>query len=101
MRHQFARVLQRERLDVDNLRRKTSGIDRSLALFDVLRARCDEQHVVGFRILFGRAQHFEVVTDFVHGERDVLICLQLDLGLEIAFAQAARHLDDLGDRRVT
>jgi penicillin-binding protein 1A len=51
-------------------------------------------------LLLVRAHDLEVVADFLHGERDVLVGLHLDLRLEVALVQAARHLDDLGDRGV-
>jgi hypothetical protein len=70
------------------------------ALLDVLGARGHQQHVEHFRVFFRRADHFEIEADLVHGERDVLVGLHLDLGLEFALAQVARHLDDLGDRSV-
>ena len=53
-----------------------------------------------FGIFFRRTDHFEIEADLFHRERDVLVGLHLDLRLEFAFAQVARHLDDLGDRRV-
>ncbi len=48
-------------------------------------------------ILLGGPEHLEVVADLVHREGDVLVGLHFDLRLEVAGAQRARHLDDLGD----
>ena len=100
MRHQPAGVLERERLDVDDLRGEARGRDGGLALLDVLGARRHQQHVERIVVLLGRAEHLEVVADLVHRERDVLVGLQFDLRLEVGGAQVARHLDHLGDRRV-
>ena len=69
------------------LRGEARGVHRRLALLDVLGARGDQQHVVRLGILLRRAEHFEVVADFVHREGDVLVGLHLDLRFEIALAQ--------------
>ena len=89
-----------KRFDVDDLRRESGGVYRGLALLDVFGTCRNQQHIVGLGIFLGGSQHFEVIADFVHGERNVLVSLHLDLRFEIALAQAARHLDDLGDRGV-
>ena len=78
-------------------RGKASGFHGSLALLDVLGARGTSSTSIRVRIFFRGTEHFEVVADFVHREGDVLVGLHLDLGLELAVAQVARHLDDLGD----
>jgi hypothetical protein len=41
VRHELARVLERERFDVDDLRREARCVHRGLALFDVFGARRD------------------------------------------------------------
>ena len=79
---------------------QAGGGDRGAALLDVLGARSDQQHVDRLAILLGRPQHLEVVADLIHREGDVLVGLHLDLRFEVAVAQAARHLDHLGDRRI-
>ena len=100
MRHELAGVLEREGLHVHNLGGEASGPDRRLALLDVLAARGDQQHVVGIGIPLVGSQHLEVVAHFIHRKGDVLVGLHLDLRLEVAAAQCARHLDHLGDRGI-
>ena len=100
VRQQLARVLDGERLDVDDASLQAGRLDGDLALLDVLRARRDEQHVDHVGIALAVADDLEVEADFFHRERDVLIGLQLDLAFEIARAQVLRHLDHFRDRRV-
>jgi hypothetical protein len=42
-----------------------------------------------------------VKTDLFHRERNVLVSLNFDLTFEISLGQARRHLDDLGNGRIT
>ena len=100
MRHQAAGVLEREGLDVDDAGLEPCGRYRCAHLLDVLAAGSHQQHVVGICILLVGPQHFEVVTDFVHGERNVLVSLHFDLGFQIGIAQVAGHLDHLRDRGI-
>ena len=79
---------------------QAGGRDRGAALLHVLAARGHQQHVDRLAVLLGWTEHFEVVADLVHRERDVLVGLHLDLGLEVGVAQTARHLDHLGDRGI-
>jgi hypothetical protein len=97
---QLAGVLHREGLDVDDARLQAAGLDRRLALLDILGARRDQQHVDHVRVFFGRTDHLEVVAHFLHREGDVLVGLQLDLALQLGPGEGRRHLDGLGDRGV-
>jgi len=87
-------------VDVDDLRRQPGRLHGVLALLDVLGALGDQQHVHQLRVVLVRAHDLEVEADLVHRERDVLVGLDLDLALEVAFGKARGHLDNLGDRRV-
>ncbi len=86
MSHEFAGVLQGERLDIDDLCGQAGGLDGGLALFDVLGPGGDEQHVVRVRVLLRRTEHLEVVAHFVHRKGDVLVGLHLHLRFQIAGA---------------
>jgi len=55
VRHQLAGILERERLDVDDLGRETRGLHRRLALLHVLGARRHQQHIVGVGVFFVRS----------------------------------------------
>ena len=100
MAHQGAGVLQREGLDVDDVRGQPGGLHRRLALLDVLGAGRDQQHVQHVGILVGGTDDLVVVADLFHREGDVLVGLHLDLTLEFVFAEGLRHLDDFGDRGI-
>ena len=100
MGQQLARVLDGECLDVDDPRLQPGRLDGDLALLDVLGARRDEQHVDHVGIALAVADDLEVEADFLHRERNVLVCLQLDLAFEIRRAQILRHLDHFRDRGV-
>ena len=101
MTQQAAGILECERLNVDDLRREARGIDRCLALFDILCARCDQQHVHQLGILVVRADDFVVETDLFHRERNVLVRLDFDLAFKISLGEARWHLDDFSNGRVT
>ena len=100
MREQLAGVLEREGLDVHELRDEPRGVHRRDALLDVLRSRGDQQDVAHVRVLLRRAEHLEVVADLFHRERDVLVRLHLYLLLEVGVRQVLRHLHGLGDGRI-
>ena len=86
--HELAGVLQRECLDVHDLGDEAGGFHRGAALVDVLGARRHEQHVEHVRIGLRFAHDLEVVADFLHGERDVLVGLDLHLSLELVRRRA-------------
>jgi hypothetical protein len=92
--------LEREGFDVDNARVEARGGDGRAALVHVLGTRGHQQHIHRFAVLLRSAEHFEVVGDFIHRERDVLVGLHLDLGFQVRVVEVARHLDHLGDRSV-
>ena len=90
VRQQAAGVLEREGLDVHDLRGEAGRVHGGLALLDVLAAGRDEQDVEHVGIALGAALHLEVVAHLFHGEGDVLVGLQLDLALELAVVRASR-----------
>ena len=101
MTQQAAGILECERFNVDNLRCKTCGIDRCLALFDVLGARRDQQHVHQLGILIVRADDLVVETYLFHWERNVLVRLDLDLAFKVSVGEARGHLNDFSNGCVT
>ena len=80
--------------DVENGRLQSSGLRQPLAILDTILARCSDQHldITGRRLAW--ADHAKVETDFIEGERDVLVGFRLDLNFELFVPQASRQ-DDL------
>ena len=97
MAHERTGVLQRERLDVDDVRGQAGSLHRGLPLLHVLGARRNQQHIQHVRVLLGGTHDLIVVADLLHREGDVLIGLHLDLALELVLPEALGHLNDLGD----
>ena len=95
-----AGIFKRKRFDIDDLRRQPGRTDGRLPLFDIICAGSDQQHVEQLRVFLVRSDDFVVKADLFHRERDVLICLDFDLALQVTLGETRRHLDDLGDGRI-
>ena len=81
---QLARILERKRLNVHDVRHETCRIDGCLPLFDVLGARGNEQNVHQLRVFLVGADNLEIEADLFHWKGYVLVRLDFDLALEIS-----------------